>query len=67
MNRKKKTKKKQRHAVSMVHKNWKVGVCSKPRKSSFLDFEFRICAKLKKLRGFFPGGKYEELAIKKSE
>ena len=49
----------------MAPKKWKLGKCSEHRKASVSGR--RIYLKLKKLEGFFPGGEYGELAIKKSE
>ena len=49
----------------MTPTKWELGECSESRKLSV--FEHRVGPKLKKLEGFFPGEKYRELAIKKSE
>ena len=55
----------QHHAVTIAPKNWELGECSEPRKSSV--FGRRIGSQLKKLKGFFLGGEYVELGFKKSE
>ena len=59
------TSKTQRHAISMSPKKWKLRECSESLKLSV--FGRQIDLKLKKLEGFFPGGEYGELAIKKPE
>ena len=55
----------QRHVVSKVPKNWKLGEYSELWKCSL--FGRRITSKLKKLEGSFTGRECGELAIKKSE
>ena len=53
----------QRHTLSVTPKNWEFGEWSEPRKLSV--FQRKIDLKLQKPEGFFPGGKYGELSIKK--
>ena len=49
----------------MAPKNWKLG--KGPKRLQLRVFDRQVGPKLKKLKGFFPGGECGGLVIKKSE
>ena len=63
--RNKTTSKTQLHALSMRPQNWDFGEYSGHRKLS--AFELKLAQNWRNWKGFFPGGEYKELAIKKSK